>query len=79
MTVVQAKYCLSYCKMPFKDEIGEFEKYHKLALVELMELIGRAAKIRFENDDDPLSTKIEQILDMLFPIVGFTRRDVLGG
>ena len=49
LTYTQAKYCLSFCKMALKDEIHEFEKYYKLQPVELMEMIGRAAKIRFEK------------------------------
>ena len=43
----QANYCLSFCKMPMKDEIMEFEKYNKVLPVELMEMMGRAAKIKF--------------------------------
>ena len=79
LTYTQAKYCLSFCKMIIKDEISEFEKYQKLQPVELMEMIGRAAKIRFVNteyDDEPLERKIEMVLDMLFQLVKFTRRDV---
>ena len=30
LTYQQGKYCLSFSKMPIKDEIGEFEKYQKL-------------------------------------------------
>jgi len=45
-------------------------------------MIGRAAKIRFTNteyDDEPLEKKIEMVLDMLFPIINFKRRDVASG
>ena len=30
MSAVQAKQCLSYCKMTVRDEMGEFEKYSRL-------------------------------------------------
>ena len=79
LTNVQAKYCLSFCKMPIKDEIAEFDKYYKLQPVELMEMIGRAAKVKFVNsdyEDEPLARKIEMILDMLFPLIKFKRREV---
>mmetsp|Transcript_28203 Transcript_28203/g.37625 ORF Transcript_28203/g.37625 Transcript_28203/m.37625 type:complete len:125 (+) Transcript_28203:1382-1756(+) len=79
LTHTQAKYCLSFCKMPIKDEVSDFEKYHKLQPVELMEMIGRAAKIRFTNteyDDEGLEKKIEMVLDQLFALVNFKRRDV---
>lgn len=80
LTYLDAKYCLSFCKMQIKDEINDFEKYHKLQLVELYEMIGRAAKIKFENTDmeeEPLARRIELMLDLLFPLVKFRRREVI--
>jgi hypothetical protein len=47
--------------------------------VELLEMIGRAAKVKYANTDfeeEPLSTRIEMILDLLFPLVKFRRREV---
>ena len=82
LTYTQAKYCLSFCKMPIKDECAEFDKYRVLQPVELMEMIGRAAKAKFTNtvyDDEPLERRIEMVLDLLFPIVQFKRREVKGG
>ena len=79
LTYTQAKYCLSFCKMPIKDECADFEKYRVLQPVELMEMIGRAAKTKFTNstyDDEPLERRIEMTLDLLFPIVHFERREV---
>ena len=75
----QANYCLSFSKMPMRDEVTEFEKYHKVVPVELMEMMGRAAKIKFQNteyDDDPLASRIEMVMDMLFCLVGYKRREV---
>jgi len=37
--------------MNVKDEIVEFEKYDKLQVVELIEMIGRAAKLKYANSD----------------------------
>ena len=80
MTYQQAKYCLAFCKMPIKDEVQEFEKYQKLQPVELYEMVGRAAKIKYLNTDyeeEPLARKVEMILDLLFPLVNFKRREVI--
>lgn len=66
--------------MTVKDEINEFEKYIKLQPVELLEMIGRAAKIKYLNteaEEEPLSTRIEMILDLLFPLIKLRRRDVI--
>ena len=50
--------CLAYSKMPIKDEIQEFEKYNKVHIVELLEMIGRAAKAKYtntEHESEPLA------------------------
>ena len=80
MTYTQAKYCLSFSKMAIKDEVQEFEKYQKVQPVELYEIIGRAAKVKYQNTDfeeEPLARKIEMMLDLLFPLIRFTRREVV--
>lgn len=82
LSYTQAKYCLSFCKMPLRDECADFDKYRVLHPVELMEMIGRAAKIKYSNteyDDEPLERKIEMVLDLLFPLVHFKRREVVDG
>ena len=43
-------------------------------------MVGRAAKVKFANTDyeeEPLARRIELILDMLFPLVKFRRREVI--
>ena len=43
-------------------------------------MIGRAAKVKYTHTDyeeEPLSTRIEMILDLLFPLVKFRRREVI--
>ena len=82
LTFTQAKFCLSFCKIPFRNEINDFEKYSKLLLVEMLEMIGRAAKVKYahtEYDEEPLARKIEMILDSLFPLIRFRRREVFRG
>ena len=79
LTYLEAKHCLSFSKMNVKDEIIEFEKYEKLQLVELYEMIGRAAKVKFahtEKEEEPLARRIELMLDLLFPVVHYRRREV---
>ena len=52
--------------MTIKDEIQEFDKYRRVQPVELLELIGRAAKIKYigtEHEEEPLHRKIELFLD----------------
>ena len=46
----------------------------------MYEMIGRAAKIKFANTDleeEPLARRIEIILDKLFPLIKFRRREVV--
>ena len=65
--------------MPIKNEIEDFARYHKLQVVELLEMIGRAAKVKYANtevDEEPLARKIEMVLDLLFPLVKWQRREV---
>ena len=83
MTYQQAKFCHSYAKMPIQNEIADFDKYSKVQFVEFLEMIGRAAKVKYTmplggdpSDDEPLARKIEMILDLLFPLVKFQRREV---
>ena len=43
-------------------------------------MIGRAAKVKFANTDfeeEPLARRIEIILDKLFPLIKFRRREVV--
>lgn len=68
--------------MTIKDEMADFEKYRKVAPVELYEMIGRAAEIKFvgtELEDEPLHIRIEMVLDLLFPLVRFKRKEVTVG
>ena len=46
----------------------------------MFEMIGRAAKIKYANtdmEDEPLARRIEMILDSLFPLIKFRRREVI--
>ena len=45
-------------------------------------MIGRIAKIKYkdtEYEDEPLARRIELVLDSIFQLVGYMRRDVPPG
>jgi hypothetical protein len=55
----------------------EFKKYHVLETVELLELIGRVADCKYkETNGIPLENKIEFVLDILFEVVNFERKEL---
>jgi len=65
--------------MTVRDEVYEFEKYIKLQLVELLEMLGRAAKVKYhgtELEEEPLHVRIEAVLDCVLPLVGVARKEV---
>jgi len=48
--------------------------------VELIEMIGRAAKVKYlhtDHEEEPLARRIEMILDQVFPLIKFRRREVV--
>ena len=75
-TPKEAMFCLGYSKMTVRDESFNFIEYVKVQFVELLEMIGRMAKIKFRNtvqEEEPLATKIELVLDMILPLANVTR------
>ena len=56
-------------KMTIKDESEKGKlQYNVIKASEFYEFIGRVATIKFEDIEDmELSTKIENLLDMIFP------------
>lgn len=80
MTYTQALFCFGMSKMTTVNESEESNKYKRLQFVEFLEMIGRAADQKFKDTEMEgelsLAEKIENILDDLFTIVDFKRRDV---
>ena len=69
-----AFYCFGMSKMTVVDEVhGGLEKYNQMKLVEFFEYLGRAAHLKFSALDDPLSTKLEMLLDLILPSYGLQR------
>ena len=61
------------------DEANDYTKYEKLQFVELLEMIGRIADLKYygtDAHDKPLATKIGLVLDIMLEMVGCQRRDV---
>jgi len=43
-------------------------------------MIGRAAKVKYlhtDHEEEPLARRIEMILDQVFPLIKFRRREVV--
>ena len=79
LTHHHAKYCIIFAKMTSRNEVYEFDKYLKIELVEFYEIIGRVATVKFVGTDfdrESLQTKMECVLDFLFPLVGVKRKEV---
>ncbi|CDW72588.1 UNKNOWN [Stylonychia lemnae] len=74
-----AVYCYGMCKMSVITESNDTWQYKQLKFVELLELIGRIAILKFKNSENEtlaLYKKIEYILDILLKMVEVQRKDV---
>ena len=72
-------FCFGYCQMTVVNEEKHWKQYHTLQFVEFLEFVGRLAHFRFKSSSgasQPLSEKIESILDDMLPPYGLTRNDV---
>lgn len=67
-------------KMTVADENGEMWKYDEISFVEFLEMIGRAADLKFKDSEQEsleLHKKIEFVIDDLLVLVpGLTRKVV---
>lgn len=60
-----------------KEATKEHKDYFQVKLVELLEIIGRVAEAKYSEESDlSICKKIELILDNLFMLTHFTRREV---
>ncbi len=74
-----AIYCYGMCKMSVVIESIDTWQYKQLKFVELLELIGRIAQLKFkgtENEGIPLYKKIEYVLDIVLKMVEMERKDI---
>lgn len=74
-----ATYCYGMCKMSVIQESDSAWQYKQLKFVELLELIGRIAVMKFKDSEIeslPLAKKIEYILDIMLRLVEIQRKDV---
>jgi len=80
LTYAQATQCYGMSKMTVINENENVKsKYQKMYFVEFLEMIGRAAEVKFRGTgmaNLSLTTKIEYILDDLLTLIGAERRDV---
>ena len=81
MTEKDAYFCYGMCKMTCVNEAEESTiRYKRLQFVELLELIGRIAEVKFRGTEFEtsmsLAQRIEFVLDDILVIVDVKRRDV---
>jgi len=81
MTEKDAIFCYGMCKMTVVNEAEESNvKYKRLQFVELLEMIGRIADLKFRGTEMEhsltLAQKIEFVLDDVLSMVEIKRKDV---
>ena len=81
LTEKDAIYCYGMCKMTVINEAEESTlKYKRLQFVELLELMGRVAEVKFRGTEMEsslnLAQKIEFVLDDVLQLVEVKRKDV---
>lgn len=81
MTEKDAYFCYGMCKMTCVNEAEESTmRYKRLQFVELLELIGRIAEVKFRGTEFEttmsLAQRIEFVLDDILTLVDVKRKDV---
>jgi len=75
----EAKFVYGMSKMPNPNETIDIKKHKQITnVVELLEMIGRAADMKYRNapeKDKPLEYKIGLVLDKILQMVGMTHVD----
>ncbi len=73
----EALYCYGMSKMTVVNELKNATKYDKVELAEMCEMICRVADTKFKAATGlTFAQKIELLLDELFVVTGYTRKDV---
>jgi hypothetical protein len=73
----EATIAFALSKMTVPDENGEMFKYDDIQFVEFLEMVGRAADLKFkdsEQEELPLHKKIEFVIDDLLVLVPGAKR-----
>ena len=74
ITVKEISACFSMSKMSNKDELGKYEHYKKLQMVEFCDFLVRLAFVKFKSSPGlSMLEKAEQLLDILLGLVGKRR------
>ncbi len=65
--------------MTVRSETTDNEAFVKVSFVELLEMIGRIAFVKYQNTENEhlaLAEKCILVLDLILPYFGATRKDV---
>lgn len=65
-------YAYSFSKMTIENEMGDFQKYTSMKLVEFYEFLSRWAQYTFKEIQQPLPIKLQMLLEIILPIAGRT-------
>lgn len=77
MNEKDALFCFGMSKMTVVQENEQNSKYFDLQFVEMLEMLGRVALYKFKGTtlaNEPLATKLEHVLDAIFPVILFVER-----
>lgn len=67
-----ALFCFGMAKMTVVQENEQAAKYQEILFVELLEMLGRAAELKYKGSplaSEPLGVKLEALLDLIFPVM----------
>ena len=73
LTQKQAKACVGFSRMTVRNETGEYDNFIKIQFVELLEMVGRIAQIKYlhtENEMLPLQDRCFFVLEIMLLLVG---------
>ena len=73
LTSKQAKYCVGFCRMTVRAETIDNDAFVKVSFVELLEMIGRIASVKYQNTENEhlsLADKCILVLDLILPYFG---------
>ncbi|CDW84855.1 UNKNOWN [Stylonychia lemnae] len=69
MTSEEITTAFAYSKSTFVQEMEDIWKYKRMPFHEFLEFLGRLGQVKYQGEPLPLETKIEMVLEQLFPLV----------